>query len=299
MLGNGIKQTTTSVGTGGWTLAAVAGSPTLIAPSGPFTVGRQFSYVAYTGTDAAPVFREAGIGVMTSSTAMTRPRISATFDGTATYNDINPTPTDFGGATVTVICTPHAATTPSVLVTVDGQTAGINRFLTSAGRSAGQSPQGLGINLVSYVPFLLRSGATVVALAYSVTAAVASSVMRLGIYTVNEKGYIGKLLATTADIDTSATGVKVGTLATPITLPPGDYYTAVVASAGITGISYTTGNGHILGGGPLGHASGSVTVIELRTETVASTVLPASASLTTTGVTVSVTHPPCVFLGVQ
>lgn len=290
MLGNAIKQTTTTTGTGNLTLAGVAGYPTL---ANAFVIGQPF---AYSLLDAAGLFLEAGIGYLLDATTMVRVRVTATFVGNV-YTKEAAAPVTLAGVT-TVLCTPNAATLMTALPTVDGQSSNVARLVTSAGRSVSQSPQPMSANIVYYVPFLLRTGADVTALGIGVQNA-GAGVARTGVYAVNEKGYMGKLLATTGDLDVSTSGFKMGTLAQAISLPPGDYYSAVVSSVGFTVTAYTTNGTQTMGGGPLGFNAGNIQPWEFRSESVGSAVLPANAAAVTSATAFGATHPPCVFLGVQ
>ena len=287
MLGNAVKQTTATTGTGALTLSTSAGSP---AFSDAFVLNQLF---AYSLLDSSGLLIETGLGYLSSTTVLVRAKISSTLVAGA-YNKSNPTAATLAGTT-TIIATPTASTLPSVLPTVDGQIAGLNRWVTSAGRTMGQSPQALSALTVYYLPIQIRTGAPVVSLSINVITAIAASVARAGIYSVNEKGYIGALLATTGDLDSTTTGIKTGTV-TQLALPPGDYWQAVVSSGGITVTSYTTNLTYILGGGPCGFSG--INVVEFRTETAATAVLPVTPSLTTSGTNVAAFHPPCVFIGV-
>jgi hypothetical protein len=294
MLGNGIKQTSSSSGTGALTVAAVTGS---VALTQAFAVGQPISYSIYTGGDSAPVFREAGIGYLSAADTLVRAKVSATFDGT-TYNPNNPTATDFGGASIAIICTPHAGTVESMLPTVDKTSSAVARFITSAGRTMNSTTVAPTTLRIFYAPFLLKTGAAVTSLMTNVTTAgAAGTVVRLGVYSCNENGYMGSLLASTGDIDVSSTGQKAGSLTTPVFLPAGWYYVAYVASAAVTVTALTTGVSNVLGGNPLGLNSANA-MIDMRYETAASAVLPATASQSTTALPAN-THNPAVYLGVQ
>jgi hypothetical protein len=297
MLGDGILLTSTSSGTGNLTLAGVNGFPDFLATG--IQVGQRFPYTILALMSGEWVLREAGWGKMADSTTLVRARVVAKSDGVSTYSNGALTPTDFGGTLVRVLCSPHAASTMTMLPTVDGQSSGINRFLSSAGRSVSQSPQQLTSLTLYYVHFLLRCGGWVTSLSLNVTTPQAGN-GRAGVYDVNEKGYVGKLLTSSADIDVGTSGLKTSTLATPIFLPPGDYFTGAVVSTGGTGASltaYTTNVAQVMGGGPLGFSG--IAPIEFRTETLGSLVLPSTASATTSGTGYGAVHPPCVFLGVQ
>jgi hypothetical protein len=290
MLGDGIKQTTATTGSGALTLSAVTGYPKL---SDVFAVGQLFSY---TLLDSNGLLLEAGDGALTDATTMTRAKVCATFSGT-TYANSAPSAISLSGTT-TVVCTPHAATLESMLPTVDSQSASISRYLTSAHRNLATTTSGPSANNVQYMPFLLRCGAPVASLAVNVTTLGAGDTARAGLYVCNEKGYPGALLATTGSLDLSTTGVKGGTLAAPLFLPPGWYYTGFVASSGTPRLTaYSSGTSNQMGGSPLGFNS-SLTAIELRTESVGSTALPATASTTSSAQAIGNIHPIIVHVGV-
>lgn len=291
MLANGIKQTTTTTGTGNLTLTAVTGYPTL---ANAFAVNQPFSYVLL---DANGLFKEAGIGYLSDATTLVRARVSATFSGSAYVKDAATAASLTG--TTTVICTPHAASMEAMLPTVDGQ-SGINRMVSPANRNLNVTPFPLvGLRLY-YVPFLLRTGGVVTSLNANVTTAgAAGAVVRMGVYTCKADGYIGDLLATTADAATDSTGLKVGPLTAPAALPPGWYFAAIVGNVASTVTGFQSSTANIIGGSPLGFAAGSITAIEYRYETLVSAALPATASLTTTAINVGVAHVPAIFMGVS
>jgi hypothetical protein len=294
MLANAVKHTTTTAGAGPLTVAIVTN---FLPLSQRFALNQLFQYSAYTGTDAAPVFREAGIGALIASNVMARLSVRETSDGT-TSNTITPTATDFGGASVTIICTPLPMFTESMAPTVDQVSSGVSRFVTSAGRNSAQVITGVTGLRLYYVPFLLRVGSPVTSLAMNVTTAgAAGTTARIGLYTCNEKGYPGALLATSGDIDTSTTGVKTATLGSALSLPPGWYFAAIVCSGAPTITCYLSGASNLIGCSPLGF-NASLVAIEFRYETVASAVLPAAASATTTASAVGIAHPPLIFVGV-
>lgn len=230
MLGNGIKQTTTTAGAGNLTVAAVAGYPTLAS----MPLGVTFPYSAYTGTDAAPVFRESGIGIMNDATTMARVRISSTCDGTSAPVTVGATATDFGGAAVTIICTPHAATADSAIQTVDSQSTGHLRLIGSAHHNSMTGTLTAAANTTYYMPFLLRAGITLDSLAIQVTtAAAAGTTATLGVFALNEKSYPGRQLAKTGSIDCTTTGVKNAAVLTSVFLSPGYYVVVFAASANV------------------------------------------------------------------
>jgi hypothetical protein len=291
MLGNGIKQTTATTGTGNLALAAVAGYPTLV---NVMPIGWRFKYVAL---DSAGLFEEAGIGYLADATTMVRAKINATFSG-GVYNNSNPTALSLSGTT-TIICTPDESSLESMPATVDSQSTGVGRWLTCAGRTATQSPAAPSALRVYYTSFLLRIASPINALMLAVTTAgAAATVARCGLHFSNEKGYIGNLIVSTGDLDTATTGNKAGTFS-PIMLPSGRYVASCVFSGtpGVTG--YTSAFGNVIGGSPFGMSTASPpTPVDFRYETVVSAVIPSTPSLTTSSSLFGVAHGPMVFVGV-
>jgi hypothetical protein len=289
MLANGIKQTTTSTGTGNLALAAVASYPKM---SDAFAIGALLSYVLL---DSGGLLLETGIGYLLDATTLVRAKVCATLVA-GVYNASNPTPVNLSGTT-TVDVTPHAATLESMLPTVDQVTAGVLRFLTTAGRNGNFTTQSINSLRVHYMPFLLRAGSPVVSMMANVsTPGAAGTVFRLGIYSCNEKGYMGRLLATSGDMDGASSGQKVATLAAPLVLPPGWYFVAIVCSVSVSFTANTAGNGNIIGGTPFGLNS-ALTPIDIHYETVASAVLPVTPD-PNTAYFAGNTHNPLVYLGV-
>lgn len=288
MLGNGIKQTTATTGAGNLTLAAVTGCPTF---ANVFSVNQPF---AYSLLNSDGLFVESGIAYLADLTTMVRARVSSTFVG-GTYTKVGATPVSLTGTT-TIIGTPHAATLESVMPTVDGQTAGINRMMTTAHRTTAQTAQAMTALRLSYVPFLMRVRGAVNTLSINVNVAgAAGKVARLGLYSCNELGYPGILLASTADFAIDSTGLKMNSV-TPVSLPAGWYYAASI-SDGAPSVLMHTASSPAYGGSPLGYLG--TAPIDFRYEILADTNMPAAASTTTTGVSAGAQHMPMVFAGVE
>lgn len=282
MLGDAIKQTTTTTGTGALTVAAVTGYPTL---ANVFALGQPFSY---TLLDSNGLFLEAGVGILTSSTVMTRSRICATFAGT-TYTTSGATASSLSGTT-TVIGTPHAASMAAVPQTVDGFNSGVGRYISSAGTTNLRTTYTLGATMF-YIPFMSEFGCIATAMAMEVTAAVSGNA-QLGIYAVAPLGQPGKLLASTAAFAVGTTGWKKPALSANFAMPAGPYYVGLACSPAITvtaisNADYNTENS------PLGFAGDSFTPILFRYD---STLMPSDASaIATTGAAVNV---PAILIGV-
>lgn len=106
---------------------------------------------------------------------------------------------------LTSLLAPGSSTSPLPPLKVGG-------YRGAAGASVAASrPSGF----LNFSPVVV-AGMTVDRLAVEVTTGAASSVMRLGIYSDDGDGFPGDLLAETADLDTSTTGVKAGTISLAI-----------------------------------------------------------------------------------
>lgn len=289
MIGNAIKQTSTTAGTGNLTLLAVTGCAKF---SDAFAVNQPFSY---TLLDSGGLFLEAGIGYLSNSTTLVRARVTATL-ASGTYTDESASALSLTGTT-TVICAPHAAAMPGMIPTVDAVSASMNRYLGPSQRNANTSSVGAAALRCSYSPFKLEVGAPIGALILNVTTAGAGgTVARLGVYACKADGYIGDRLLTTGDIATDSTGVKSGSV-TPTFLSPGWYYTASVFSGNPTVSAWASALAGLSAATPFGWGN-STTPVEFRHETLASAVLPGAASSSTTAVNVGVAHFPMVLMGV-
>lgn len=290
MHANFAKATTTTTGTGNLTIAAVTGFP---APADKFALNQPFTYVLL-DSNSRPL--EAGVGYLSGSTTLVRAIIEDTF-ASSTDNNETATAASLTGTT-TVLLTPIESSLEAILATVDGQTAGVNRFVTSAHRVLPAATQALVALRCYYAPFLLRCGGAVQSLSINVTT-LASANARAAIYACNHLGYPGaKLCEVPSNLDVSTTGVKTGTLSSALRLPPGWYFAAMASDGTPTVTAYSSSQTATMGGAPFGFASGSVTPVDYRYETLGSLSMPSSASTSTTGSNMGGPHVPCVFVGV-
>lgn len=285
------KAITTTTGTGSLTLSAVTGFPTPYQAMGTMP----FAY-ALLNSSGQPV--EAGIGAMTNSTTMARTRVNRTWDG-STLTKVSATAASLTGTT-TVICTPLDATAESMLPTVDSVSSSITRMVGSAARNAATAAFTPTSLRLYHVPFLLRCGAVISALGCNVTTqAAAGGQALIGIYAIGADGYFGAQLAATSAFAVDSTGVKTPALSSSVFLPPGWYGLAFVYSGTSLAISgHTASSANMIGGTPLGIASGGVVPVDYRYETVGSLALPSSAAASTTGVNLGNAACPMLFMGV-
>lgn len=284
MLGNGIKQTTATTGTGSLTLVAAAGYPTL---ANVFAVGQPFSY---TLLDSNGLFLEAGIGVLTSSTVMARSLVTATFNGT-TYTNTGATAASLTGTT-TVICATHAATVAAAPWTVDGFNSGVGRYIASSGTTNQRSTYALGASMF-YIPFQSDFGCVATSMAINVVTGVAGNA-QLGIYAMGAQGQPGKLLASTAAFDVSTTGWKKPALSVPVFMPSGFYYVALASTPAITVTAIDISSYNTQAGpSTLGFVGDSFTPVLFRYGTL---LMPSDATAIATNVA-GVNHP-AILIGV-
>lgn len=288
MLGNGVKQTTATAGTGPLTLAAFAGAPRLVDV---FGLNRPLTYSL---VDEAGNFGEAGVGYLSAPNTLVRARISATY-ASGVYNASNPEPLNLSG-NWSVIATPIASTLESMMPTVDAVSADALRYLTSANRTLNMTTFGPAAGLAVYTPFLLRASGPVRALAINVTSTVVGGAGQIALYACNENGYMGNLLYRSSTLDLSTPGLKVATIPAPPALAPGWYFTAFVGNSGNLRVSAHQSNAsNVSGTSPLG-LTASLQQIESRGESVSNTALPDIPSSSTT-LFGSGSHPPIVLLG--
>lgn len=242
MLANGVKQTTSTTGTGALTLAAVDGVPT-VAQAAP--VGFPVSYALL----KAGLLVEAGSGYLSGAATFVRAKVHATMVG-GVYNKTNPAPVNLTGSHDLVL-TPLASTLESMMPGVDPTAP--NRLLTSAARNFNTTAAGPSTSSAYYVPHLHRYGGRIVSLAVNVTTAIAGATAQAGIYSCLENGQPGPLIAKTGNLDLSVLGLRVGALPEALSLPPGWYYSGYVGSVGTSRITgYTSNGANMFGPTPLG-----------------------------------------------
>ncbi len=230
MLGNWIKQTTTTATNGDLTLAVVTGFPPF---SSQFAIGEYFYYGVLNDADGTPI--ESGIGHLSSSTVMVRDKPLATYVS-GTYNDNDPAAATLPAGTKRVICSAEQNNSSPNPLNIGAVTSGI-RALFPTGWPI---PGGAGIsgavtaNLSYYVPILIKTPLTVNNLQFRVTGSVvAGSTAKVGLYLPTLTGRPGSLIEQSASIDTATTGMKSGAL-TKRRLKPGLYFMNVCCSGAST-----------------------------------------------------------------
>lgn len=204
MLGNWIKQTTTSTGTGNLTLAAVSGFPTY---ANQFSVGEHFHYSILNDADGTPI--ESGIGHLSDSTTLVRDKVLATFVSGA-YDDNDPTAAALGAGTKRVICAAEQGAIRTNLLTSTNKTS---IYPTGHIIPASSGTAGMFLDIVVYIPLIINTLRTIDAIVFRVsTAGGPGSVSKVGIYSAGLDGKPKSKIDESASIDTTTTGEKVAAL---------------------------------------------------------------------------------------
>ena len=269
MLGNGVKETTTTTGTGTLTLSAVTGSPRV---SDVFPVGSLVSYAINSGNDW-----EWAIGVVGAGNTLARSLVLATFVS-GVYVNVSATTITLSG-TSTVIVTPHAATTSMPTMPIDNISSGLLRGHVTTHMN-GSSTTTIVADRMYYVPTKLESAYPIVSMSCYINTAAAGSKARMGLYRCGPDGYPTDLLEESSDIDSTTTGTKTYSLATPKFYPPGWYFTAFVCTGGA---NVRVFNVNSIPCTPFGHDA-NLSSIQMRyvARTAGWTSLPSTAHTSTT-----------------
>lgn len=277
-LGNWIRQTTTTTGTGNLTLATVTG---WAAFSSQFAAGADgacdyFYYSILDDSTGAPL--EAGIGRLSDSTTLVREHVLATISS-GTYSTAD-SPLSLPAGTKRVICADLASVRP---INVPGvRAADTNKHLLNGlFRSSAGNSKSLATGSIYFTPFLVRTPALVSGFGVRVTG-VASSSMRMGLYRTKLDLTPGDLIDGTADIDTTTSDMKIAAFSGGNRrLLPGLYFAAFKTfGANVTVFAYEANarifQDNALGGDPT-HATAGSNLIGFGDASYSTQALPSSA----------------------
>lgn len=227
MLGYGIKETTSTTGTGTLTLSAVSGFPRF---SNVFSVGETVMY-SLLDSNGQPL--ESGIGTVGASNTLARSRPTATYSS-GTYKDVTPTALSLTGTT-TVICTGIPSSFTAVM-------PGINSTQTYSGVAAQRvlmdtrlnfgitSSFTMTANQLYMVPFLLSTDCVATGIALRVVTGAAGKLIRVGLYRYGNNASPSLLVDETSDLSVATNGVNLtGNFAANHKLSPGWYCIAFVS----------------------------------------------------------------------
>ncbi|MEJ1385839.1 MAG: hypothetical protein RPV21_15930 [Candidatus Sedimenticola sp. (ex Thyasira tokunagai)] len=230
MLANWVQETTATTGDGPITMGgAIAG---YIALSDAFSDGDTVSYAVKDGNN-----RETGIGTY-SAGVLTRTTVLETLVGGVFDNSAPAAIALSGSATVTVGMTSqsinglHTASWVKAAGAIFNTPANYPSYDAKAVEAT--------VNRMRVYPALLLSAVTITKLAFKVeTAAADTTHLRMGIYQISADGSPGKLIHDFGDLSSyaAATGLKLITLGTPLTLSPGGYWFGSVSDSATLGIS--------------------------------------------------------------
>lgn len=288
MLANGVQETTTTTGTGALTLSAVAG---FVRFSDAFADGERCGYSIISDA-GAPI--EGGIGVYTAANTLARTYPLWTY-ASGTYDATAPAAVSLSSGTKTVLCSPLAEL--SGLPSFAPQSGAAFRGLFSAHlrNSAGDS-KSCAANTAFYTPFLLLQSIQLASLACRVETGGASSNVRLGLWSWNPDGTLGPKVTETADVATTTSGIKTGSV-TARRLCAGWYLTGLaVKTSAVTMSAYAAGSpGVERAASPLGLDTTGYGYGSAQEALGAFTDLPAVPNLGSK-VSIVAEYPPRVFL---
>lgn len=292
MLANGIRQTTTTTGTGNLTLSVSGSYVPFSAKFASGTNGDPFFYAIIRASDG--VGMEWGIGHLSDAATLVRDKILATWDG-STYNDQTPTAANLAAGTYNVECVDMSAARPIAPVSTDATASGTYRYVMP-GQYAGNPAQSIGAaaNTLWMVPYRLDVAATVAGISVKVNTASTSGTLkklRAALYRMDNAGHPGTVIAEAAtSIDIGTTGLKNLLFASSVHLDPGWYFVAICTDGtpSLAGTNSNAGAGNCpLWGVPGGDVSGRyITISKALTYADTGTLFP--VPLGTTGLTYGV-----------
>lgn len=221
MLGNWIKQTSTTTGTGSLTLAAVTGFPTF---NDQFSASDYFYYTILNDSDGTPI--ESGIGHMSSSTVLVRDKPLATYVA-GTYNDNDPAAATLAAGTKRVICSMEqgaAQVNPINLNSTFKALYASHQIVPVTGNNSTAL-----LNRPLYIPIIISSPRTIDAVLFRVAvAAGAGGVVKGGIYSSTITGDPGSKIVESSTIATTTAAQVVACTFTKRRFKPGLYYVALI-----------------------------------------------------------------------
>lgn len=211
MLGNWIRQTTTTTGTGDITVAAVTDYPSL---NDIFGLNRPFYYGVLDDATGKPIY--SGIGHLSSSTTLVRDKTLAS-EISNTYSNAD-TAITLPSGTKRIVCfgdatafnlAPHGINTPS----------GGSKGMYTVASSLARGTTTLTADRLYIIPIFIAAGSRLTAIKFRITtAATAGKVAKLALHTMNVAGWGDKQLDVSGNLAADATGVVSWSLTTPLKL---------------------------------------------------------------------------------
>lgn len=226
MLANGVKETTTTTGTGTVTLSAVTGFPRF---SNAFSVGQHVDYAIRSGDNW-----EWGLGKVAAGSTLERTFVTEKYEGGALTK--NPGTGVALTGTSEVFCTASSATIGRLAV--PPQIAPTIKVFSAVGvqQDTYDSEFTLSADKFFYIPFVWPAHAPRYCTGVTLHVRTTGTATKLRVGIVDERTSMATrtLVGQTADISVTTTGVKSATLALALPLPR---YTLAVIANGTVGLS--------------------------------------------------------------
>lgn len=224
MLGNWIKQTSTTTGTGALTLSAVTGFPDFASQ---FAVNERFSYAIIDDSTGGPI--ERGIGYIDGSGNLVRSVPMATFSG-GTYVGANASAVSLSAGTKRVVCVEGAQT---ALTSTPGVWAATHKGYGSLGLSGAASTLLMVADRAYAVPFAAAVDADIESVKFSVTTAATSGVQaKISIFSVGSDGLPGIKLAESSGVAVDTLGIKTASFTR--FRPPSRFFVCILSDGAPT-----------------------------------------------------------------
>lgn len=213
MLANGVKETTTTTGTGAVTLSAVTGYPRF---ADSFSANDLVYYAIQSGNNW-----EWGIGTIGAGNTLARTVVRATYNS-GVYSESSPSPITLAGVSSVFVARDAGCGIPDM--------PAVASTLHASGHAVSVANTTLAAvaDRLYAVPFLLTHNRPIAQLCVSISTAAAAKKIRLGMYSIGANGLPDKLIAQTADIDASSTGLKSSSISAG-RVKPGWYYMSLIS----------------------------------------------------------------------
>jgi len=254
MLGNGILETTTTTGTGDLTTSAVTGRPRF---TDKFTANATEAsaghfYYAILTQDNPPQLLETGIGWMSATGTLKRQVVLSTYASSTLTDTGSITAATLPSGTKNVICTAEAGSAAGIALPGIDNSLSASRIVYSDHIIGQQYGTGLVVtaNRLYLQPFLYNGSRPVDGIFFRNSAT--SGNVRVALFECNRDGTPGrKIMGSTGDQAVTAGVAYTVTTGGPVRIPPGWYYLAYVADAGVT--INVANSGWVSRSNPLGH----------------------------------------------
>ncbi|PKO49002.1 MAG: hypothetical protein CVU31_02465 [Betaproteobacteria bacterium HGW-Betaproteobacteria-4] len=225
MLGNWIKQTTTSIGAGDIVVAGVTGFPGF---HDLFGLLKYFSYTILDDASGYPI--ETGIGHMSDSSTLVRDRITATYIA-GVYNATTPVAAALPAGTKRVICSGDASMFDMTIPAIEdcGGADGRRVAVTPSGTLGTLT---LTADRLYQFPLYFPAGLTFDTLYADISTAAAGAHIQFGVAACKPDGSAGALLLTSGEQPASAAAMLAADVGVQ-RLAPGYYWGLMICDANV------------------------------------------------------------------